>query len=80
VYVKAEIRVSVPTGRVDPLLVAREEVGEVDKALQQEIDQLRAELCQCLADPRRIPILYTLSEGPKNVSELMEALDMNRAT
>ena len=52
----------------------------MDKALQEEIDQLHAELCQCLADPRRISILYALSEGPKNVSELMEILDMNRAT
>ena len=52
----------------------------MDKVLQEEIDQLHAELCQCLADPRRISILYALSEGPKNVSELMEILDMNRAT
>jgi len=52
----------------------------VDKVLQEEIDQLHAELCQCLADPRRISILYALSDGPKNVSELMEVLDMNRAT
>ncbi len=79
-YVKAEIRTSVSTGSVYALLVAREEVGQVDKALQEEIDQLHAGLCQCLADPRRISILYALSEGRKNVSELMEALDMNRAT
>ena len=52
----------------------------MDKVLQEEIDQLHAELCQCLADPRRISILYALSDGPKNVSELMEVLDMNRAT
>jgi DNA-binding transcriptional ArsR family regulator len=52
----------------------------VDKALREEIGQLHAELCQCLADPRRISILYALSEGPKNVSELVEILDMNRAT
>jgi DNA-binding transcriptional ArsR family regulator len=52
----------------------------VDKVLQEEIGQLHAELCQCLADPRRISILYALSDGPKNVSELMEILDMNRAT
>ena len=52
----------------------------MDKALQEEIGQLHAELCQCLADPRRISILYALSEGSKNVSELMEILDMNRAT
>lgn len=52
----------------------------MDKVLQEEIGQLHAELCQCLADPRRISILYALSDGPKNVSELMEILDMNRAT
>ena len=52
----------------------------MDKALREEIDQLHAELCQCLADPRRISILYALSDGPKNVSELIEILDMNRAT
>jgi DNA-binding transcriptional ArsR family regulator len=52
----------------------------LDKGLQQEIDQLHAEICQCLADPRRIALLYTLSDGPKNVGELMEALDMTRAT
>jgi DNA-binding transcriptional ArsR family regulator len=52
----------------------------VDRALREEIDQLHAELCHCLADPRRIAILYSLKEGPKNVSELMAALDMNRAT
>jgi DNA-binding transcriptional ArsR family regulator len=52
----------------------------VDKALREEIDQLHAELCHCLADPRRIAILYSLKEGPKNVSELMAALEMNRGT
>jgi DNA-binding transcriptional ArsR family regulator len=56
------------------------EVLKVDQALRQEIDQLHAELCHCLADPRRIAILYSLGEGPKNVGELMAALDMNRAT
>ena len=52
----------------------------MDKALRQEIDQLHAEICQCLADPRRISILYALSEGPKNVAELMETVDMDRPT
>jgi DNA-binding transcriptional ArsR family regulator len=52
----------------------------VDKALREEIDQLHAELCQCIADARRISILYALSEERKNVSELMEELQMTRAT
>ena len=52
----------------------------LDKALQQEIDQLHAEICQCLADPRRISILYALSDGQKNVAHLMEAVGMDRPT
>ncbi len=52
----------------------------MDKALQQEIDQLHAEICQCLADPRRISILYALSDGPKNVGALMESVGMDRPT
>lgn len=52
----------------------------MDKALREEIDQLHAELCQGLADSRRIAILYALSEGPKNVAQLMETLEMSRAT
>jgi len=52
----------------------------VDKALQQEIDQLHAGICHCLAEPTRIAILYALSEGKKNVRELMEELDIGRAT
>jgi DNA-binding transcriptional ArsR family regulator len=79
-YVKAEICTSVSKGSGGRLSVGHEAGGQVDKALQEEIGQLHAELCQCLADPRRISILYALSEGSKNVSELMEALDMNRAT
>jgi DNA-binding transcriptional ArsR family regulator len=52
----------------------------MDKALQQEISQLHAAVCDSLADPRRISILYALAEGRKNVGELVEVLEMNRAT
>jgi ArsR family transcriptional regulator len=52
----------------------------LDKALQQEIDQLHAEICRCLADPHRISILYALSDGPKNVAQVMEAVGMDRPT
>ena len=41
-------------------------------ALAQEISQLHAEICSGLADPRRILMLYTLHENPRNVSELAE--------
>ncbi|MDH4208730.1 MAG: metalloregulator ArsR/SmtB family transcription factor [Anaerolineae bacterium] len=52
----------------------------MDRALREEIDQLHAELCQGVADPNRIAILYALRDGSKNVSELMETLEMSRAT
>jgi DNA-binding transcriptional ArsR family regulator len=61
-------------------VVLGREVSKMDRALREEIDQLHAELCQGVADPKRIAILYALSEGPKNVSELMESLEMSRAT
>lgn len=50
------------------------------KELEQEIAQLHAEVCQGIADPNRILILYELSEGKKNVSEVAEALEMSQAT
>jgi DNA-binding transcriptional ArsR family regulator len=52
----------------------------MDTVLQREIDQLHAEICHCLADPKRIAMLYALSEGKKNVGELTETLGLNRAT
>jgi DNA-binding transcriptional ArsR family regulator len=52
----------------------------MDKALRHEINQLHAEICQCLADPTRISILYALSDGRENVGELAEMLETHRAT
>jgi DNA-binding transcriptional ArsR family regulator len=52
----------------------------MERALREEIDQLHAEICHCMADPKRISILYALSEGRKNVGELAGVLGMNRAT
>jgi DNA-binding transcriptional ArsR family regulator len=44
-------------------------------ALSQEADQLHAEICAALADPRRIVALYVLAEKPRTVNEL--AADLN---
>jgi ArsR family transcriptional regulator len=52
----------------------------MDKALQQEIDQLHAEICHCLAEPTRIATLYALGGGKKKVRGLIEELDVGRAT
>jgi ArsR family transcriptional regulator len=48
--------------------------------MEQEINQLHAAVCGALSDPKRIAILYALHEGPKNVTELAELLNLNQAT
>jgi DNA-binding transcriptional ArsR family regulator len=42
----------------------------ITPSLTQEITQLHANVCSGLADPRRILILYALSDHPYNVSDL----------
>ena len=46
--------------------------------LEEEINQLHAEICAGLADPKRILILYTLREKPRNVNELVDALNLSQ--
>ena len=41
---------------------------------------LHAQLCQGLADPNRILILYLLSESPRYVTELAEILAVSQPT
>jgi DNA-binding transcriptional ArsR family regulator len=50
----------------------------ITPTLTQEITQLHANICSGLADPRRILILYALSERPYNVSELAEELGISQ--
>jgi ArsR family transcriptional regulator len=52
----------------------------VDERLEREVNLLHANICQALADPKRILILYALSEGPRSVTELTEALDVPQPT
>ena len=47
-------------------------------ALEQEVNQLHAEICAGLADPKRILILYALSEKPCNVNELATNLGLSQ--
>jgi ArsR family transcriptional regulator len=47
---------------------------------KSEIQLLHAQVCQALADPTRIMLLYLLDEGSKNVGELAEALTVNQPT
>lgn len=48
----------------------------MNSSLELEVTQLHAEICGGLADSNRIMILYELSSGPKNVTELCNALNM----
>lgn len=46
--------------------------------LSREVTQLHADICSALADPRRILILYALSEHTLNVSELANQVDISQ--
>lgn len=48
----------------------------MSSSLETEITQLHAEICAGLADPNRIMILYSLSQRPRNVTELCSELNM----
>ncbi len=52
----------------------------MDKQLWREINQLHAQVCGGLADPKRIAILYTVADEAKSVTELAETLEMPQAT
>ncbi|MCS6994764.1 MAG: metalloregulator ArsR/SmtB family transcription factor [Anaerolineales bacterium] len=52
----------------------------ISPTLAQEVSQLEADLCFALADPTRILILYALDEGPRNVTELTQELNIPQPT
>jgi ArsR family transcriptional regulator len=52
----------------------------VTPALAQEISQLEADFCSALSDPNRLLLLYALSEGPRNVTELTNELNITQPT
>jgi len=48
----------------------------MNKTLENEINQLHAEICAGLADPNRIMLLYSLAQSARNVTELCNELEM----
>ncbi|HRE49095.1 MAG TPA: metalloregulator ArsR/SmtB family transcription factor [Aggregatilineales bacterium] len=48
--------------------------------LREEVAQLHAQICNALADPNRILLLYALAEGIRNVSELSDLLSLPQPT
>ena len=52
----------------------------MDTNLRTEIDRLHAQVCNGLADPNRILILYTLVDHAYNVSDLAKAIELPQST
>ena len=48
--------------------------------LEEEICELHSRLCEGLADPKRILILYALADHSHNVTELSERLNIPQPT
>ena len=53
-------------------------VTMITPKLTQEVTQLHADICSGLADPRRILILYALSEQARNVSEIAKEINISQ--
>lgn len=48
--------------------------------LREEVVRLHANICSGLADPNRIMIIYSLAEGPHNVSDIASIVDLPQPT
>jgi ArsR family transcriptional regulator len=48
------------------------------RPLESEIRELHAQICQALADPTRIMLLYSLVDSPQNVGELAVELKLSQ--
>ena len=45
----------------------------------KEIFKLQADVCKTMANPVRMEIIYTLKEGEKTVSELVESIGLTKS-
>ncbi len=52
----------------------------MEKPKTQELRAMHATLCQAIADPTRIAILYELGDGPQHVNQLVDTLQLPQAT
>ena len=51
-----------------------------ENTLREEVVRLHANICSGLADPNRILIIYSLSDGPRNVNDIAASLDLPQPT
>lgn len=49
-------------------------------SLREEVTRLHAQICSGLADPNRILIIYSLADGPRNVTEIATLVDLPQPT
>jgi len=49
-------------------------------SLREEVVRLHAQVCSGLADPNRILIIYSLAEGPRNVTDIAAAVELAQPT
>lgn len=52
----------------------------MDEHLERQVTLLHASICQAMADPKRILILYALRERDMYVHEIADALDTPQST
>ena len=52
----------------------------MEHPLEQEVNLLHAQVCQGLADPKRILLLYALSGGPQRVTDLAREINVPQPT
>ena len=52
----------------------------MSKPQAHELQVLHAEICAAMADPTRIAIIYELADGPRCVSDIAAALQLNQTT
>lgn len=48
--------------------------------LREEVLRLHAQVCSGLADPNRILIIYSLADGPHNVTEISNIVELPQTT
>ncbi len=49
--------------------------GELNPLLRVELQDLVANMCKAINDPKRLLLLYALADGPRSVGELCTILD-----
>jgi DNA-binding transcriptional ArsR family regulator len=52
----------------------------INSQLRDEIMRMHAQVCAALGDPTRILLLYSISEQPRSVGDLVKALGINQST